>query len=148
VLAGGENRGVRCVEPKLVGGSWTATERWHQKDVAHDMSSAVVNDGLLYGLSHYDKGRLYCLDIKTGDVLWRGPGRTGAHATFLAIPDHVLALTDSAELKVIAARGDRFEQVASYRVAESPTWAPPVLLKDGLLIKDKETLTYWSLKDD
>ena len=29
--------------------------------------------------------------------------------------------------------------------AESPTWAPPVLLQSGVLVKDSETLTLWSL---
>jgi len=45
----------------------------------------------------------------------------------------------------MAANGDRFEKVASYRVSESPTWAHPVLLENGILVKDDQTLTLWSL---
>jgi len=30
-------------------------------------------------------------------------------------------------------------------VAEDRTWAPPVLLRDGVLIKDHRHLTMWSL---
>jgi len=66
---------------------------------------------------------------------------------FLSIPGHVVALINDGELRIIAARGDRFEKVASYRVAESPTWAPPVLMQSGVLVKDLETLTFWSLGD-
>ena len=77
VLLGAENRGIVCLEPNLERGDWSVNEKWHQKDVALDMSSAVLNDGLLYGLSHYGQGRFFCLDPETGNVLWQGPGRTG-----------------------------------------------------------------------
>jgi outer membrane protein assembly factor BamB len=147
VLIGGENRGVRSVEPLLEGDVWTVTERWHQKKVALDMSSAVVNGDLLYGFSHYSKGQLFCLDPQTGEVLWQGPPRTGQNVMFLSIPGHVVALIDDGELQIVAATGDRFEKVASYRVAESPTWAPPVLLESGVLVKDNQSLTLWSLAD-
>ncbi len=145
VLLGAENRGIRSLEPRLENSVWTVHERWHQKKVALDMSSAVVNGDLLYGFSHYGRGRLFCLDPKTGEVLWQGPGRTGENVALLAIPGHIVALINDGELQIIAASGDRFEKVASYRVAESPTWAPPVLLESGILVKDSETLTLWSL---
>lgn len=145
VLQGGENRGIRCLEPRLADGVWTVRERWHQKEVALNMSSAVVNGDLLYGFSHYGQGRLFCLDIKTGEVLWQGPGRTGENVALLAIPGHIVALVNDGELRIIAARGDRFETVASYRVADDSTWAHPVLMTDGVLVKDHQTLTLWSL---
>jgi len=145
VLQGGENRGIRGLEPRLDNGVWTVHERWHQKEVALNMSAAVVNGDLLYGFSHFGLGRLFCLDTKTGEVLWQGPGRTGENVAFLAIPGHVVALVNDGELKIMAANGDRFEKVASYRVSESPTWAHPVLLENGILVKDDQTLTLWSL---
>jgi outer membrane protein assembly factor BamB len=145
VLVGGENRGLRSVEPQLNDGVWTVKQRWFQQQVALDMSSAVVNGDLLYGFSHYDSGRIFCLDTETAEVLWQGPPRTGQNVTFLSIPDHVVALIDDGELRVIKASGDGYEMVASYRVAESPTWAPPVVLQNGILVKDKESLTMWSL---
>jgi outer membrane protein assembly factor BamB len=146
VLLGGENRGILGLEPRLDGGVWSVQERWHQEQVALDMSSAVINGDLLYGFSHYGQGRLFCLDTRTGEVLWQGPGRTGENVAFLAIPGHVVALINDGELKIIAAGGDRFETSASYRVAQSPTWAPPVLLTSGVLVKDNQSLTLWKLR--
>lgn len=147
VLLGGENRGLYSLEPQRNGDVWNVKARWHQEEVALDMSSAVVNDDLLFGFSHYDKGRLFCLDIETGEVLWQGPGRTGDNVTFLSVPGFVLALIDNGELRVMEANGDGYNLVASYRVADSPTWAPPVLLKDRILIKDEQSLTLWSFND-
>ncbi len=145
VLVGGENRGIRNIKPKRNGDNWTATEQWHQRKVALDTSTAVVNGNRLYGFSHYGRGRIFCLDIDSGEILWQGPERTGEHISFLAIPGHILALLDSGELQILATTGDHYEKIASYIVAESPTWAPPVLLPNGLLVKDKTTLTLWSL---
>jgi outer membrane protein assembly factor BamB len=145
VIVGGENRGIRSVKPQLNNGVWSVTEQWHQKKFALDMSSAVINGNHLYGFSHYSLGQLFCLDAETGKVVWEGPGRSGDNATFLSIPNHIIALLDDGELQVIAAGSNDFKKVASYTVAESPTWAAPVLLENGILIKDRDSLTYWSL---
>ena len=145
VLLGGENRGVHRLEPQLKNGVWTVKTHWSQMKVALDMSSAVMNGDLLYGFSHFGRGRFFCLDPKTGKILWQGPERTGENVMFLSIPGHILALISGGELQVIAARADRYEKVASWRVAGNSTWVPPVLLQDRILIKDKETLTLWSL---
>ena len=144
VLLGGENLGVLSIEPRRMDGRWATAKRWEQKEVALDMSSAVVNDGLLYGFSHYGKGRLFCLDTENGEILWQGPGRAGNNVAFLSVPGFVFALFDRAELQVIKATGDAYQQVASYQVGDSPTWAPPVLLEDGFLIKDQERLRRWT----
>jgi outer membrane protein assembly factor BamB len=145
VLLGGENRGVHSLEPKLKGGIWSVTAHWSQRQVALNMSSAVINGDLLYGFSHFGRGRFFCLDPKTGRILWQGPKRTGENVTFLSIPGHILALLNNGELQVIAAGRDRYEKVASWRVAQNPTWAPPVLLQNKILVKDTETLTLWAL---
>jgi outer membrane protein assembly factor BamB len=145
ILLGGENRGICRVEPRRSDGGWTVRERWHQDEVALDMSSAVINGGRLYGFSHYGLGRFFCLDPGTGAILWQGPGRTGENVMFLSIPGHVVALVNSGQLQIIVANDEQFQTVAGYRVAESETWAPPVLLRDGVLVKDEQSLKLWSL---
>ena len=144
VLLGGENRGIHGFEPQLVDGKWSVKKNWSQKKVALDMSSAVVNDGLLYGFSHYKLGQIFCLDPKTGEILWVGPPRTGNNVMFLSLPGHILALINTGEIRVIKAQRDSYDQVASWKVAEGNTWAPPVLLQSGILVKGLDALTLWS----
>ncbi len=146
ILLGGENRGVHSIRPTLQDGKWKVDHEWHQKSVALDMSSAVMNGKFLFGFSHYDRGRLFCLDSETGEVRWEGTPRTGRNVMFLSMPGYVAALIDNGDLQIIKATADRFDKVASYQVAAGRTWAPPVLLSDGVLVKDHETLTLWSLK--
>ena len=144
VFVGGENRGMHAIEPQLNGETWSAKQIWEKDEVALDMSSAIVNGDLLYGFSHYGKGRLFCMRVDSGEILWQSPGRVGSNVMFLSIPDHVVALIDNGELQVIKATGEGYAKAASYRVSDQPTWAPPVLLSDGVLVKDRDTLIRYS----
>lgn len=147
IVLGGEDRGLRSVKPQLgADGQWNVTERWRQDDVAFDMSTPVIVNDLVFGFSHYKRGQFFCLDPEDGKVLWKGNGRAGENVAFLGIKDHVLALLDKAELEVLKPSKEGFESVARFEVADSPTWSPPILLKDTMLIKDVNTLTLWSFK--
>jgi outer membrane protein assembly factor BamB len=148
ILLGAENRGLHSFEPQYNDGVWRVKENWHQPKVALDMSTAVMNDSLLYGFSHYNSGQLFCLDPADGEIVWQSRGRSGQNVMFLSVPGHILALIDNGELKILSAEGADTKLVASYRVAETSTWAPPVLLNDGFLIKDRDMLTRWTFSDE
>ncbi len=146
ILLGGENRGIHRFTPKQVDGNWSVTEDWVQEKLALDMSTAVVNGDRLFGFSHYDSGRLFCLDTETGKTIWQSPPRVGQNVAFLSLPGFVLALVNNGELQVIKSDSSEYEKVASYQVAEDEAWAPPVMMQDAILVKGKQTLTRWSFK--
>jgi hypothetical protein len=47
-------------------------------------------------------------------------------------------------LQIIEAKGAESKKVAEYKVADRSTWSAPVLLKDAILIKDRQELIRWS----
>ncbi len=143
ILLGAENRGIHAFTPGLRQGKWSVSKTWSQKELALDMASAIVAEGLLYGLSHYGQGRLFCLDPDKGKILWQGSPRTGPYATFLSFPGHVLTLSHQGRLTIFKASAKGFHSVASYALSDSSTWAATVLLENGILIKDAESLTRW-----
>jgi uncharacterized membrane protein YeaQ/YmgE (transglycosylase-associated protein family) len=51
-------------------------------------------------------------------------------------------LTTGSELIVAPQAGDSFAPVRTWQVAESPTWAHPVVRDEGVLVKDLETLAF------
>ena len=51
--------------------------------------------------------------------------------------------SSTGEIRIIKAQRDSYSQVASWKVAEGNTWAPPVLLQNGILVKGLDTLTLW-----
>ena len=144
ILLGGENRGIKCLEPLLKDGKWSVNRLWHQRKVALDMSTAVINGDHLYGMSHFKMGQIFCLDPRDGTIRWLSEGRVGQNVAFLALEGHVAALRANGELRIIAADPAAYRARAAYRVAPDQTWAPPVLLDSKILIKDLNRLTLWS----
>jgi hypothetical protein len=55
-------------------------------------------------------------------------------------------LKDDAELIVARATAARFDPLRRYQVADSPTWAHPLILDKGIVIKDLDALTFWSFQ--
>jgi hypothetical protein len=59
---------------------------------------------------------------------------------------YLLATTTEGELVVAKADPAAFTAVRRYTVADSPIWAHPVPAGSGILIKDLETLAYWTFE--
>jgi outer membrane protein assembly factor BamB len=108
------------------------------------MSSPVLDGNLLFGLSHYKKGQLFCLDPRNGEVLWRGEGRQGEYAGLLLSEEMLFLLNTDGEFMVVENTGEAFRKISEHSVADSPTWAHPVILGSKLLVKDFSSLALWS----
>ena len=127
-------------------GKWTTEQVWQNPQVSMYMNSPVVNGDYLFGLSHKRKGQFFCLDARTGETLWTSEGREGENAAMLSAGEILFLLTNDAELIVAKNNAKRFEPLRKYKVAESPTWAHPAIVDNGILIKDATTLALWSLE--
>ena len=99
-------------------------------------SSPVFADGRIYGLSAKRRGQFVILDAATGAVKWATEGRDGNHASILVAPEHVLFLTDGGTLIVTPRGSDAFVEERRYEIGTSTTWAIPVLLPGGMLVRE------------
>lgn len=117
---------------------------WDNKDAGMYMSSPVMASGLLHGLSNRNKGQFVSVDPKSGKTVWTSDGRQGENAALIAQGDLVFALTTDSELHVMRASAKGLEPLRKYTVANSPTWAHPVILGSGVLVKDKDSLAVWT----
>lgn len=131
---------ARVVQEK---GTWKLTEVWRNADVPMYMSSPVAAAGVLYGLTHRNRGQFFALDLATGKTLWTGPPRQSENAAIVAASGLIIAATTDGELIVMRQGRTAFVLVRKYTLADSPVWAHPAFTRDGILIKDAETLTYW-----
>jgi hypothetical protein len=73
-------------------------------------------------------------------------GRQGENAALLLAGEKLALLTTNAELILAEANEKSFNIIRRYRVAESPTWAHHVFVGNGVLIKDKSTLSLWTFE--
>ena len=39
-----------------------------------------------------------------------------------------------------------YTEVAKYKVADSPTWACPIIAGNRVIVKDKDSLTLWTIE--
>ncbi|HEV8428202.1 MAG TPA: PQQ-binding-like beta-propeller repeat protein [Pyrinomonadaceae bacterium] len=141
LVVSGTRQGTHAYALAQTGGKWQATESWKNPDIAMYMSSPVFGDGLIYGHSSKRKGQFFAIDAKTGAVRWATEGREGEHASLLLTPQHVVILTNSADL-IVAKRGTpAFTVERRYEVAQATTFASPVILGTNILVRDATGLT-------
>ena len=122
----------------------TPQKVWENNEVGMYMNSPVLANGVLWGLSHRNKGQFFGLDPKTGKTVWTSEGRQAENAALVARQDMLFALTTNSELEVFRVTPRSLEIIRTYQVAETPTWAHPVILGSRVLIKDAGSLALWS----
>lgn len=136
LIVSGTRQGTHAYTLAEQNGKWQATEVWKNPDIAMYMSSPVVGDGVVYAHSSKKKGQFVAFDEKTGAIRWATEGREGEHASLLLTPRHVVFLTNGGDL-IVAKRGaPAFAVEHRYEVAESSTFATPVLLGSNIVVRD------------
>lgn len=137
LIVSGTRQGTHAYTLKQAGGKWVATQAWKNAEVTMYMSSPVFADGIIYGHSNKKKGQFVALDAATGAVRWATEGRAGWHASVLLTPKHVVYLTNEGDVVVARRSAAQFTEDGRYAdVADSETFAMPVLLADGFIVRD------------
>lgn len=141
IVFAGVRRGAFAIEPRLAGGNWTTKLAWDNPEATMYMSTPVADGDTLIGFSNKKKGHLLALDSRTGKQAWSsGDGRAGENAALVLAGRRLFALTDDGQLSVY--QGGKLE--ARYAVAQSATWAHPVLVENGVLVKSFSGLSLWA----
>ncbi|HEX6163227.1 MAG TPA: PQQ-binding-like beta-propeller repeat protein [Vicinamibacterales bacterium] len=126
-------------------GQWSTEDVWVNNDTTMDMSTGVVIGNSLFGFSPRNSGQYFAVDANTGQTLWLSEPRQGENAAVVRAGDLWFALDTQADLKVVRGNPKQFEIVKRYDVADSATWAQPVLSGQRLFIKDLSTISLWTL---
>jgi outer membrane protein assembly factor BamB len=124
---------------------WVTEDVWQNADVSLYMSNAVLARDTLCGLSQRNSGQYFCLDAKTGKTIWMSEPRQATNAAIVRAGDLLFALEDDGELVVLRSGAAAFEPLRRYSVADSATWAQPVISGSRVFVKDVSTLALWTL---
>ena len=123
---------------------WTTEQVWENADVSLYMSDAVVLGETLVGFSQRRSGQFFGLDARSGKTLWTSDPRQATNAAIVRAGDFWFALKDDGELLVLRGNASAFEPLRRYAVANSATWAQPVVSGNRIFVKDVSTLTLWT----
>ena len=144
VIVSGLEKSVIAFTPTKQSAEWVLKDVWENAEITMDMSTGVVIGDTLYGFSPRNSGQFFALDVRNGKTLWLGPGRQAANAAVVGGGNVWFALEDDAELVVVRANAGRLEEIRRYAVAETATWAQPVLSGNRLLVKDISSVALWT----
>jgi len=145
VIFSGTQKATFAVRVQSREGKLQPEEVWQTKETAMYMSSPVLVEGRLYGLTNRQSGAYFCQEAATGKVLWTSPGRQGENAMLLAAGNSLVSLNTAGELLVFEASPAGFSVTRRYALGADWTWAAPVLVGQRLLIKDRTKLTAYSI---
>jgi outer membrane protein assembly factor BamB len=140
VIYTGQGKGLFAVKIEPQGEGFTATPRWTTTQFGAWFTTPVLKDGLLYGYS----GRLFCANAQTGVPLWEESANLGQSAALVNAGSVILALGSRGELLVFKP-GSTYSQLARIKMADSETWAHPVVAGNRVFIKDNETVGLWTI---
>ena len=144
IIYTGLGRGAIAMQLEKEGETIAAKQLWANAELSPRFCTPVLKDGLLFGLS--DKAGFYCLNAKTGQTAWSEANtQRGAFASVLDAGSELVALTPKAHLIVFEPSEKAYTEVASIKVADTATYAHPVLAGDRLFIQDQNSVTLWTL---
>jgi outer membrane protein assembly factor BamB len=143
VYASSPTAGTVAFKVEKEGSGFAVKPLWKKTQSSEQYNSPVLHDGLLFGISTAQN--FYCMDAKTGDVLWTDSAKRGECGNILDAGSVLLALGADKSLVVFQPSGKGYTEIVRYLVAETPTWAPPAVTGNRIFVKDQESLTLYTI---
>jgi outer membrane protein assembly factor BamB len=156
---GAAGGGTKAVKLEKKGDELAAKDLWSNADSVVIYNTPVVKKGLIFGIS--DGGKLFCINEDTGKTAWSvaapaagggggggGRGMMGGGAGYGSVVDAgsvLFALTPAGELVVFEPSDKEYKEIAKYKVGQS-TYAYPVVSGKRVFVKDKDSLTLWTIE--
>jgi len=144
VIFAGQGRGTKAVKVEQTGDGFAAKDLWSAQP-AVQFCSPVLKDGLLFAVSN--GGNLWCLNAQTGQPGWTDTAKRGSgYGGMVDAGSVVLALANNSELIAFKPSDKQYEELARIKVADTPTYAYPVITGNRLFVKDRDAVTMWTVE--
>ena len=168
VFISGSGAGFTALKIEKKGDGFAATEAWKNGDYGTAFNTPVLKDNMLFAID--SGGKFFCIDAKDGKTLWSGAavaaagaapaaggggmgGRGGGmgrggnnYGALIDAGSVIIALPPNSELIAFKPDGKKYEEVARIKVAETPTFAYPVLAGSQIFVKDADSVTAYAFE--
>jgi outer membrane protein assembly factor BamB len=132
-------RGCTLVEVGAAG-----TRRvWEHKNVQSHFTTPVLHEGRLYCTS--DPGRLVCLDVASGEVVW---SRKGFEKGGLCAVDGTLIVCDGKTGDVVMCKltPDGYRELGRVKPLGGQSWPPPIVAHGRLIVRNRKAMVCLDLR--
>ena len=144
VIFTGQGRGTKAVKIEKQGDVFAFKDLWSNPQAWVKFNTPVLKDGLVFGFS--EGGNLFCLDAKTGKTDWTDAAKRAAgFAAILDVGSSLLVLPSDGELIAFKPSDKEFAELAKFKVADTATYAHPVVAGKRIFVKDQNSVTLWTL---
>lgn len=139
VLVTGDSRPLTALEPPAgdPGSAQPARVAWENWDLSSYLSSMVVSEGHVYGMS--DDGSFACVRLSDGKTVWTG-GNHGMYCSPVLVGKRLLGLNEDGELAVLAATPDGYRPLGSNQLSQAQSWTMPAVAGGRLYIRDQQSI--------
>jgi len=142
VIFTGQGTGSRAVRIEKQGDTYSVKDLWSNPDIGSGFSTPVLKEGLLFGIS--DKNSFFCMDAKTGQADWVDTAtRRDNFGAMIDAGSVILGLPATSELIAFKPSAKAYEEVARLKVADTPTYAHPIISGKRVFVKDQENLALY-----
>jgi outer membrane protein assembly factor BamB len=145
VIVSGQGKPLTAYRIAKTGDKWGVDLAWENPSLSLSFSNPVLVGDALFSMSALNSGQFFWADAKTGKTLWTSEPRQGGNAAITKTANLLLVLKDDGQLIVVPAKPGTFAPIKTYQVAESATWAAPVVSGNRVFVKDVTTLSLWTL---
>lgn len=143
VIYTGGGQGTKAVRVEKQGDKFVTKDLWSNADLGTTFNTPVLKDGLLFGLS--DRNNFFCINAKTGQTAWTDTNQTDRFGAIVDAGSVLVALPSKSELIIFKPGDKQYEELARIKVSDTPTYAHPVISGNRIFIKDKETVTMFTI---
>jgi len=144
VIYTGQGAGTKAIAIEKGDGGFAAKELWANEKFGTGYNTPVLKDGLLFGLS--DRGNFFCLDARTGKTAWTDTARRDRFGAIVDAGAVLVALPANSQLIAFKPDGKKLEELAAIKVADSPTYAHPVVAGKRIFVKDRDAVTMFAVE--
>jgi outer membrane protein assembly factor BamB len=144
VYCTGQGQGTKAILIEKTADGFGTKELWNNKDLGVGYCSPVLEKGMLFGLS--DKGSYFGMNAMTGQTLWIDTvTRKESYMGMVDAGSVIFGLPNDSTLSVFEPSATAYTELAKYKVADTATYAFPIVSGKNIYIKDQESLTLWML---
>lgn len=145
VIISGYGKGTTALRIAKGEKGFACERAWYAAQPVMFMSSPVIVEDHLYGLSQSGKGTLVCVALAGGVRAWSSPGGIGSYASIVRAGRQFLVLGTDGVLLVVAADPSAYKEIAKVKLVEGPVWAHLAVAGNRMYVKDKTHLACFAI---
>jgi outer membrane protein assembly factor BamB len=147
----GYGKGGALLKLRANGKDVTAEEVYFKRELTNKHGGIVVVGDYVYGDTD-DQGRPFCVEVKTGKVLWkrnRREGKGDGSASVTYADGRLYFHYENGVVALVEASAKGYKEVGSFKVpkTQGPAWAHPVVVGGRLYLREGDTLYCYDVRE-